>query len=93
MPYNITQGSTVEFCVEFLDADGAITVPTSATLTVVYTNTGNSTDSEIIDMSASGSFFTATWGSGSARLGNAEYRVTAPGQVNPTQGQLRITLR
>lgn len=93
MPYNITQGSTVEFTVEFLDSNGDITVPTSATLTVVYTNTSNSTASDTVDMSPSGDFFTASWGSGVARLGNAEYLITAPGQVNPTQGKLRITLR
>lgn len=93
MPYNITQGSTVEFTVEFLDSDGNITVPSSATLTVVYTNTSNSTASDTIDMTGSGSFFIATWGSGVSNLGNANYLITAPGQVNPAQGTLRITLR
>lgn len=93
MPYNITQGSSVEFTVEFLDSDGNITTPSSATLTMVYTDTSNSTASASIDMTPSGSFFTATWGSGVARLGNAQYLITAPGQVNPTQGILRLTLR
>jgi len=93
MPYNITQGSTVEFTVEFLDSNGDVTVPTSATLTIVYTDTTNSTAADVVDMSASGSFFTATWGSGVARLGRADYQVTAPGQALPTTGQLRITLR
>lgn len=93
MPYNITSGSTIEFTVEFLDSDGNITVPTSATLVVTYTNTAGSSAIDTVALSAAGSFFTGTWGSGVSALGRADYSVTAPGQVNPTQGQLRITLR
>jgi hypothetical protein len=83
----------VEFTVEFLDGNGDITIPTSASMQIVYTTVAGSTTVDSISMTPSGSFFTATWGSGVAQLGMANYLITAPGQVNPTQGQLRITLR
>lgn len=92
MPINITQGDTVEFTVEFLDSSGNITVPTSGTLSVVYTNTSGSTASSSIGLTASGSFFTGTWNSGLSALGFANWSVTAPGlAVTPAQsGVLRI---
>lgn len=92
MPYNVTLGSTVEFTVEFFDSAGVLTVPTSATLTVTYPPSSNSltTTSCAIDMSASGDFFTATWGTGVAALGIASFSVTGAGQASPTTGQLRL---
>lgn len=92
MPTNITQGSTVEFTVEFLDASGNLTVPTSGTLTVIYTALAGSTASSSIGLVQSGSFFTGTWPSGNAALGFANWSVSAPGlAVNPAQsGVLRI---
>lgn len=90
MPYNITQGSTVEFCVAFLDASGNATVPSSATLTMVYTSISGTTASSDIDMTQSNSFFTAVWPSAQANLGTANYIISAPGQATPTVGVLRI---
>lgn len=92
MPINVTTGSTVEFTVEFFDSNNVLTVPTSATLTVTYPPSSNSitTISVSIAMSAAGSFFTATWGSGVAALGLSSYSVAAPGQATPTTGTLRL---
>lgn len=89
-PYNVTLGSTVEFTVEFFDSSGALTVPTSATLTMTYTTTSNSTASSTIAMTQSGSFFIANWGSGVATLGLAAFSIAAPGQATATTGSLRL---
>lgn len=96
MPINVRTGSTIGFTVEFFStASGqtVLTIPTSATLTITYPLSSNSitTTSCSIGMSPSGSFFVATWGSGVAALGLSSYSVSAPGQVTPTSGTLRIT--
>ena len=90
MPFNITQGSTVEFTVSFLDANGNITVPSSATLTMTYTSISGTTASSVIAMLPSGSFFVANWQSGQAAFGLANYSIVAPGQPTPTTGTLRL---
>lgn len=92
MPFNVTQGSTVQFTVEFFDSTNVLTVPTSATITVTYPQAGNSVTlvSCVISMSPVGNFFTATWGSGVAALGLSSFSVNAPGQVTPTAGTLRL---
>lgn len=90
VPYNVTWGSTVEFTVEFLDSNGDLTVPSSATLTMTYTSISGTTASSDIDMTQSNSFFTATWGSGQAAFGMATYSITAPGQTTATTGSLRL---
>lgn len=92
MPINATLGSTIGFSVVFFDTTGAVTVPSSATLTVTYPPSSNSltTLSCAIGMSPSGSFFTATWGSGVAALGISTVSVNAPGQASPTTGTLRL---
>lgn len=89
-PYNVTQGSTVEFTVEFFDSVGALTVPTSATLTVTYTTVAGSTTSATVALSQSGSFFVGTWGSGVAKLGLATFSITGAGQATATTGSLRL---
>ncbi len=92
MTFNVAQGDMVEFTVEFLDASGNLTVPVSGTLSVIYTNTANSTDSFTTALTPSGSFFTGLWNSGLSRLGLATWLVSAPGSVfTPANaGQLRI---
>jgi len=89
-PYNVTQGSTVEFTVEFLDATGATTTPTSATLIVTYTALAGSTAIATVALSQSGSFFVGTWGSGVAQLGLATFSITGAGQASATTGSLRL---
>lgn len=90
MPFNVTQGSTVEFTVEFLDASGNLTVPSSATLTMTYTTIAGTSASSATAMTPSGSFFTALWASGVAAFGFATYSISAPGQPTPTTGTLRL---
>ncbi len=90
MPFNVTQGSTVEFTVEFFNANGVLTVPSSATLTVTYTTTSGGSSSTTVALTQSNSFFTGTWGSGVAALGLATVSITAPGQATPTTATLRI---
>ena len=92
MPINVTTGSTVQFTVEFFDSTNVLTVPTSATLTVIYPLSSNSIASgtATISMSPSGSFFTATWGSAVAALGITTYSISAPGQLSATTGSLRV---
>lgn len=92
MPINVTYGSTVQFTVEFFDSNQILTVPTSATITITYPPSSNSltTVSCAIGMAASGSFFTANWGTTVAALGLSSYSVSAPGQATPTTGTLRI---
>lgn len=89
-PFNVTQGSTVEFTVEFFDSTGATTTPTSATLTMTYTTVAGATASLALAMSQSGSFFVTTWGSGVAKLGLATFSIAAPGQATATVGSLRL---
>lgn len=92
MPINVVQGDTVEFTVEFLDALGNLTVPTSGALSIVYTAIAGSTALASVGLSPSGSLFTGLWGSSVAALGFANWSVTAPGSAfNPANsGQLRI---
>ncbi len=95
MPINATLGSTIGFTVVFFDTSSAITVPTSATLTVTYPPSSNSltTVSCSISMSQSGQQFVATWGSGVAAYGLSSYTATAPGiptSAPGTTGTLRL---
>jgi hypothetical protein len=95
MPINVVTGSTVGFTVVFFSTasgQSVMTVPSSATLTVTYPLSSNSivTGTASIGMTPSGSFFTATWGSGVAALGITNYSVSAPGQATATTGSLRI---
>lgn len=89
MPINATAGSTITFVVEFLDSNNALTVPSSASLTVLYP-LGTTISSCTISMVQNGSFFTATWGSGVSDLGLVNYTATAPGAV-VTGEPLRLT--
>ena len=93
MPTNITQGNVAKFAVEFLDAGGNLTIPSSATLTVVYIPIGSlAAVSCQIAMIPFGSFFTASWDSTPASLNLASYSITAPNQVNSPagSGQIRV---
>lgn len=88
MPYNVLTGRSVVFSAVFFDSDEAVTVPSSATITVTYPPSSNSltTVSCDIAMTASGNFFTATWASSVAALGLSSYSAAAPGQVTAAPG-------
>jgi hypothetical protein len=93
MPTNAVLGSTLIFTVEFFNSANVLTVPSSATLTVTYPPSSNSiiAATAVIGMTAAGSFFTASWGSGVAALGLSSYSIAAPGQTTATTGTLRLT--
>src|SRR6266436_2790195 len=90
MTTNVVIGNTAQFIAEFLDVNGAITVPPGGVLNIVYP-TGITTASTSITMTQQNSFFTATWQSSVSSLGNAIWNITATGSSVPqAQGDLRI---
>lgn len=90
-PVNISQGNSAQFVVEYFDADGDLTVPTTAEMTVTYVNTSNGTSVDSVTMTLSNSFFTGTWSSATAALGLATWVATADGgSTTQATGQLRI---
>lgn len=91
MPVNIKKGNSAQFVVEFLDANGALTVPSGGDLTITYP-VGLTTVSTTISLSLQNSFFTATWGSSVSDYGTAPWYVTAIGSSNTiaASGDLRI---
>lgn len=92
MPINATLGSTILFTAVFFDASSAITVPSSATITITYPPSSNTLTSVscALGMVQNGQFFTAAWGSGVAALGLSSYSVSGAGQASPTTGTLRL---
>lgn len=95
MPINKPLGQPVTFTAEFFDASNVLSVPSSATLTIVYPPSSASltTVSCSITMTPTGSFFTATWASSVAAAGLSSYSVSSPSQVvNATgsAGTLRL---
>jgi hypothetical protein len=90
--FNLLQGNTANFGVEFLDATGALAIPASATITINYTsNASGNAAVATINMTLNQSFYTASWSSVPAALGIATYSVTAPGVPNPANsGTIRI---
>jgi hypothetical protein len=93
-PFNIQQGNTAAFTVEFFDTLGSLSVPPSASMTVTYTNTSNISQADNVILSPNGSFFTGTWSSTSAALGLATWvALTSLSTVQIATGQLRIIQR
>jgi hypothetical protein len=92
MPINITQNNTAQFTFEFLDTNGNLTIPSSATLTIVYTPLAGGTATATIGLTLVGSFFTGIWNSAVAALGLYTYSVNAPGQLTTPAGtgQIRV---
>jgi hypothetical protein len=92
MPVNVTQGSCVEFTVTFFDANGIVTIPTSAQIALAYTSLAGSTASATLGLTPIGSFWTASWDTSVAALGFVNYSTTAPGAVTTpaAYGQIRL---
>ena len=92
MPTNIGYGNTARFVVEFFDSDGALTVPSSGTLTITYIDQSALTStSTSISLTQTNSFFLGTWSSTGAALGIATWSVSAPGITAPAAtGQIRV---
>lgn len=93
-PFNMEQGNSIFFTVEFLDQNGFTSVPSSASMTVAYTNTSNSSQTDTVVLSQANRFFTGTWSSTSAALGYATWTAIANSSVGSVaQGQLRVIQR
>lgn len=93
-PFNLQQGNSAEFTVEFLDAQGVISTPSSATMTVAYTNTSFASQTDTVTLTLENTFFTGTWSSTSAALGLATWTAICNSSVGQVAtGQLRIIER
>lgn len=90
-PVNIEFGNSAFFTVEFLDVDGNLTVPSGATMTVVYTTTSNSSAADSVTMTLNNSFYQGTWSSSLAALGLATWTVVSVDNSSiGAQGQIRV---
>lgn len=90
-PTDITQGSGAFFTAEFYDADGILTVPSGATLTVSYINTSNVSQIDTVTLALTDQFFTGTWLSSLASIGLATWNVFVTGLSTASQtGQIRV---
>lgn len=93
-PVNLEQGNSTVFNVEFLSSTGALTVPSTGLITVTYINTSNTSQSDFVALSNSGSIFSGIWSSTSAALGLATWVATMTGStVTQATGQLRVLQR
>lgn len=93
-PFNIEQGNTASFVVEFFDTTGATTVPSSASMTMAYTNTSGSSQTDNVALTVVNSFFLGTWSSTSAALGIAVgTATTAFSSIQVSLVQLRVMQR
>ena len=93
-PINIEKGNTAYFSIEFLSSVGELTTPSSANMTVAYTNTSNASVTDTVSLTLSNSFFSGSWSSTSAALGLATWQATMAGStVVQATGQLRILQR
>ena len=93
-PFNIEQSNSAKFTVEFLDENGFTSVPSSASMTVAYINTVNSSQTDIVTLNVANKFFVGTWSSTSAALGLATWTAIANSSVGQVkQGLLRIIQR
>ena len=90
-PVNLTTGNSANFVLEFLDISGLITTPSSATLTVSYTNTSNASQVDTVSLTLTGSFWTGAWSSTSASLGIATWNLASVGSTVSVQtGLIRV---
>jgi hypothetical protein len=90
-PINIVQGNSAQFMVEFLDMYGNLTVPSSGTIYISYTNTSNTSQTDTVALSVVNSFFTGIWSSTSASYGIATWSAYAAGSTSVQQtGYIRV---
>jgi hypothetical protein len=93
-PVNIEQGNSANFTIEFQDSTGALTVPSSANLTVTYTNTSFSSQTDTVTLTQDNDFYTGVWPSTSANLGIAIWSATTSiGSSVGAIGQIRVIQR
>lgn len=90
-PVNITYGNSAFFTAEFYDSNGAITVPSGASLSITYTNINNATQTDIVTLALNNSFFNGTWSSSNAALGLAPWSIFVTGFSTASQiGVIRV---
>lgn len=97
-PFNIEQGNSAAFAIEFLDSAGSLTVPSSAELSITYVSLTStspvSTVTESVTLTLENSFYTGTWSSTSARLGLATWvAMAANSTAVQSTGQIRVLQR
>lgn len=93
-PFDIQQGNTANFSVEFLSSTNTLTTPSTTNMTISYVNLSSTNQTDTITLTQTGSFYTGTWSSTSADLGLATWAVTATGSTTTqATGQLRIIQR
>jgi hypothetical protein len=91
-PVNIIQGNAAIFTVEFFDTLGNTIVPSSAVLSITYTNTGHTSQTDTVPLNPNGYFFNGTWSSSLAAYGIANWMVTSSGSTAVAQtGLIRVT--
>jgi hypothetical protein len=90
-PTNLTQGNSAFFTVKFTDANGNITTPLSAILSVSYTNINLLPQTDNITLLPNNAFLTGTWSSTNAASGLAPWTITATGASSVSQtGTIRV---
>jgi hypothetical protein len=90
-PVPIQQGNSAEFVVEYFDTNNVLTNPSSGNLYITYTNTGNTTTTDTVGLSAVGSFYTGVWSSATAALGVATWIViSATSTATLQSGLIRV---
>ncbi len=91
---DLEQGNSAQFMVGFFDAAGVTSIPSSASMTVAYINTANSSQTDIVALNLGNKTFIGTWSSTSASLGLATWTAIANSSVGQVkQGLLRIIQR
>lgn len=91
MPVNIVKGNTAQFVIEFLDANGNMTVPSGGFVTINYP-VGLTIQSTTLSLTLQNSFFTATWDTSVSDYGNAPWSVVAIGSSSTiaASGSIRV---
>lgn len=90
-PVNIVYGNSAFFTAEFYDANGVLSIPAGATLSITYTNINNASQTDTATMTLVNSFYTTTWSSTNAALGLAPWTITATGATSASQiGVIRV---
>lgn len=89
MPFDVHRGAVVGFSIEFLDANGNLTLPSSASLSISYPALTGGTAVATVSLTR-GRVFTGTWDSTIADLGLATVSITGAGQATPTTTILRL---
>lgn len=92
-PFNLQQGNSAKLTVEFLDANGNRTIPLNPSLTVSYTNTSNSSQTDTVTLFQTNTFFFGIWSSTSAALGLATWSTTTSSGLLLSNGQFRVIQR